>query len=97
MAAIYDTELIRQAAGKVRMMSSKLDDEAAYALRRARDTLDDLTGQTAEAWDESLAQRLSAVRADAQRLSDIAARMRAYANALDEADQRLASLMSGRG
>ena len=97
MAAIYDTELIRQAAGKVRMMSTKMDEEAAYALRRARENLDDLTGQTAEAWDESLELRLKAVRSDALRLSEIAARLRAYANALDGADQRLADLMGGRG
>jgi len=93
----YDTEKIREAARQVGKVSERLDQDVLFQLKRARESMDGLQGKTAEALDQALQQRERAVRVDAQHLTDIAAKLKAYAGALEAVDRRMANLMGGKG
>lgn len=97
MAATYDTGLIRDAARQIQAVSRRLDENTAYQLRQAQSVMEACKGQTASALDEQLAAHRRMINSDMQRLTDIAAKLRTIANALDEAERRLATIMGGRG
>ena len=97
MAATYDTALIREAARQVQAVSDRLDDNVVHQLKRAQASMEGWKGQAADALTEQLIAQQRDICSDLQRLLDVAAKLRAYANALDNADRQLAEIMRGRG
>ncbi len=97
MAATYDTSLIREAARQVQAVSRQLDEGAVYQLKQAQAVMETCKGQTADALGEQLVVHRQMIRADLMRLADIAAKLRVFANALDDADKRLTDIIRGRG
>ena len=97
MAATYDTGLIREAARQVQAVSRHLDESAVYQLKQAQEIMETCKGQTADALGEQLVVHRQMIHTDLLRLADIAAKLRLFANALDDADKRLTGIIRGRG
>jgi len=97
VADLYDTAKIREAARQMQRLAGAVEDDAVYELRRAEDAAEVLKGKAAEALLEQLALKQRALRANAQRLADTAAKLRAYADSLEAADQEVAALMREGG
>ncbi len=97
MAGSYDTSLIREAARQVEVLCQRLDEGAVRQIERAQEAVEGLKGRTAEALDEEMRAQRQALRREVQHLQDITAKMRAFANALDDADRQTAEYMRGRG
>ncbi|MBR0463336.1 MAG: hypothetical protein IJJ23_02995 [Clostridia bacterium] len=97
MSATYDTEKIREAARQVGRVSRRMDEDVAFQLKKAREALEGLQGKTQRAMEDEILRREKAVTADAQRLNDITSKLRAYANALENADRKIAQILQGKG
>ena len=96
MAGIYDIAKLRDAARQVRRVADHLDEDAVFGMRRAEESMEGWNGKAADALMERILEEARSLRTEVQQMADVSAKLRAYADLLDEADSRLAALMGGR-
>ena len=97
MAQVFDTDKVRNAARKVRRLSERLDGEVTDTVRHAGIYVEAIRGETAEAIDERLNELRSELLRSVDALEEISVRLRAYANAIEAADERAADIMRQGG
>lgn len=93
MAQVFDTDKVREAARKVRRLSERLDGEVTDNVKRAGSYTEAISGETAEAIEERLNRLRKEMIRSCDALQGISARLRAYANAIEAADDRAAAMM----
>lgn len=93
MAQVFDTEKVREASRKVRRLSERLDGEVTDTVKHANTYVDAIRGETAEAIEDRLNRLKNELLRSCDALDEIGVRLRAYANAIEAADDRAASLM----
>lgn len=93
MAQVFDSEKVREAARRIKRLSVRVDSEVTEAVKRANGYTEEISGETAEAMED----RLQRTRRDLHRvcdsLEDISRKLRAYAAAIEAADDRIADQM----
>lgn len=93
MTELYDSEKVRKAARAVRGVAEELSEGTTGSQRRAMQASEPLEGKAAEA----IRERLLEVRDQAQRLqgelSALAQELERYAEALEEAGERITRAM----
>lgn len=93
MSQVFDTDKVRDAARKVRRLSERLDGEVTDTVGRASVCLDAIRGETAEALEDRLHELRNELVRSCDALEEISARLRAYASAIEAADERAADIM----
>ena len=90
----YDTTAIRREARKLKSCYERLTDSAMPRVNGARSKLDgNFMGRTADALDESLARTQTQLKALSRDINGLYAALMRFADALEEADDRVAQLM----
>ncbi len=92
----YDTAAIRREAQKIRRCADMLASSALPRLDRAGSRLDgNFMGRTADALEKTLGDSRRQLRTLQDDLACVSGALDRFANALEEADRRLADLMDG--
>ena len=95
MAQVLDTNQIRKAARLIRQLSTTLDTDVDEAIQRAGTLAEDLQGQTADAMIDQFRLSHRKIQSICDELEFIRRNLSAYADAIEETDARLASIMRG--
>lgn len=93
MAQVFDSEKVREAARRIRRISVRVDSEVTEAVKRADGYTEDLSGATAEAMEDRLQRTRRELHRVCDGLEDISRRLRAYAAAIEAADDHVADQM----
>ena len=87
----YDTGEIRRAARQIRNCADQLEDSAEPKLRRIQSELpESFEGKAADALEERISDISADVKAIGKSLNSLYKALSRYADALDEADRRMA-------
>lgn len=92
----YDSEAVRREARKLQRCCERLDEGALPRVRSIRAELDgSFEGRAAEALDERLARALAELQGLRGGCNGLCSALTRYADALEEADRRVAELLDG--
>ncbi len=93
----YDTKAIRREARKIKQCCDKLDSAALPRVDGAKARLDgNFMGRTADALDDRLTETKAQLRTLNRDLNALYTALMRFADALEEADARIARLMGGK-
>lgn len=90
--AIYDSGKVREAARQVRSVTEQLD-EAAAPMRGLDRLSEPLHGKAARQMEEQILEMQMQLKRRNAEFEEIAASLRAYADAIDAADKRIQELL----
>ncbi len=91
----YDSAAVRREAKKILACSEKVTNSALPRIKGARSKVeDDFKGSAAEALDNSLTRAQDQLNALKKELDTLYRALSRYADALEEADERVAQLLS---
>lgn len=93
MAQVFDSEKVREAARRINRLSVRVDSEVTEAVKRANGYTEDLSGATADAMEDRLQRTKRDLHRVCDELESIGRRLRAYAAAIEAADDRVAEQM----
>lgn len=96
MALVYDTDKIREAARRMRRLSERLNSEAMDSMRRVSRYSEELQGAAAEQMEERIDEMRGDLHIICDDLEEISIRLRAFANTIEAADEKIAATLGGR-
>lgn len=88
--AVYDSAKIRNVATLINKLVSTLDADAKPDIRAAAEHIDSFHGKTARAMEEGLERLIRTANGLGEEMSELASRINAYADLLEQADEQLA-------
>lgn len=93
-SVVYDTAAIRREARKIQRCCNHIDNSALPRVKGARSQLDgNFKGHTADVLDNNLTEAQSKLKKLHDELNSLYLALMKYADALEEADRKMAQLM----
>lgn len=88
--ALYDSAKTREAAAQIRQLAESVNGEVRPGLRDVSVCIEELRGKTAQAMEGQLVQLVKSAAGLSAELEELASRVNAYADLLEQTDAQLA-------